>query len=114
MESICQIITPIGMMGYGFDESEFQAALQPLAASSIPTAIILDSGSTDSGPTKLASGSMSCLRSAYLRDLTKMLRAVMQYKFPLLVGSCGGAGIDSHVDEMKTIVRETAQQKVSW
>jgi len=34
------------MLGYGFDEDEFDAAVQYLASFDVPTAIILDSGST--------------------------------------------------------------------
>ncbi|RKL21727.1 hypothetical protein BFJ68_g2039 [Fusarium oxysporum] len=59
---ICQIITPVGMLGYGFDEALTHYELSRLVPTGIPTAIILDSGSTDSGPQKLALGSMSCPR----------------------------------------------------
>lgn len=114
MEPVCQIITPVGMLGYGFDEHEFQAALKKLSAKNIPTAIILDSGSTDSGPIKLASGSMSCPRSSYVRDLAKLLRGVTKYKFPLLVGSCGGAGLNSHVDDLEQAVKEIAEEKYTY
>lgn len=101
------------MLGYGFDDAEFQAALLALAASGVPTAIILDSGSTDSGPKKLASGDLSCPRSSYLRDLSKLLRAVSMQRFPLLVGSAGGAGINDQVDVLTGVVKEIAQKKLA-
>lgn len=114
VEPICQILTPVGMLGYGFNTEEFFSSLHSLTTSKphVPTAVILDSGSTDSGPTKLASGSMSCPRSAYVRDLGKLLAAVKMFPgVKVLVGSCGGAGIDAHVDEMEDVVREIAEER---
>jgi hypothetical protein len=91
-ERLCQIITPVGMLGYGFPEHQAVAALQKMAQLPTPTAIILDSGSTDSGPSKLALGSMTCPRSSYVRDLRKLLQLVLKYKVPLLISSAGGDG----------------------
>lgn len=103
---LCQISTPVGMLGYGFDEDEFNTALQYLISFDVPTAIILDSGSTDSGPSKLASGVSTSPKSAYRRDLTKLLRAVTKYHVPLLISSAGGDGSDAHVDEFLSIITE--------
>jgi hypothetical protein len=44
-----RILTPIGMLGYGFNQDLFWAAIEEGV-----DAVILDSGSTDSGPAKLA------------------------------------------------------------
>lgn len=103
---LCQITTPVGMLGYGFDEDEFNSALQQLTSFDIPTAIILDSGSTDSGPSKLASGHSTNPRSAYKRDLTKLLKALLKYHVPLLISSAGGDGSDAHVDDMMDVITE--------
>lgn len=114
MDPICQILTPVGMLGYGFNTEEFTTSLSSLTLShpGVPTAVILDSGSTDSGPTKLASGSMSCPRSAYVRDLRKLLMAIKRFEgVRVLVGSCGGDGVDAHVDVMEEIVREIAEER---
>ncbi|KAH9898810.1 hypothetical protein F4778DRAFT_782914 [Xylariomycetidae sp. FL2044] len=104
--TICQILTPMGMLGYGVDEQLVDQELAQLVNRGLPTAIILDSGSTDSGPQKLALGSMSCPRSAYVNDLKKLLRLVHKYRVPLVFGSAGGDGTDEHVKEIGTIIEE--------
>ncbi|RBA20855.1 hypothetical protein FPRO05_08302 [Fusarium proliferatum] len=108
---ICQIITPVGMLGYGFDEALTHYELSRLVPTGIPTAIILDSGSTDSGPQKLALGSMSCPRSAYAKDLAKLLRLVHRFRVPLIFGSAGGDGTDEHVKAMGEIIEEIAAEE---
>ncbi|KAG4285974.1 hypothetical protein FPRO06_07234 [Fusarium proliferatum] len=108
---ICQIITPVGMLGYGFDEALTHYELSHLVPTGIPTAIILDSGSTDSGPQKLALGSMSCPRSAYAKDLAKLLRLVHRFRVPLIFGSAGGDGTDEHVKAMGEIIKEIAAEE---
>ncbi|KAF5561477.1 hypothetical protein FNAPI_3632 [Fusarium napiforme] len=108
LKPICQIITPVGMLGYGFDEALTHYELSRLVSTSIPTAIILDSGSTDSGPQKLALGSMSCPRSAYEKDLAKLLRLVHTFRVPLIFGSAGGDGTDEHVEAIGEIIEEIA------
>ncbi|KAG4256059.1 hypothetical protein FPRO03_05007 [Fusarium proliferatum] len=108
---ICQIITPVGMLGYGFDEALTHYELSRQVPTGIPTAIILDSGSTDSGPQKLALGSMSCPRSAYAKDLAKLLRLVHRFRVPLIFGSAGGDGTDEHVKAMGEIIEEIAAEE---
>ena len=106
LEPLCHILTPIGMLAYGFNESLTQQALEDLKTSSVPTALILDSGSTDGGPAKLALGVTTSPRSSYERDLKKLLRLVYNYHVPLLISSAGGDGSDAHVDEFLDIIRE--------
>ncbi|GKU15143.1 caib baif family enzyme [Fusarium langsethiae] len=108
---ICQIITPVGMLGYGFDETIIHHELSRLTSNGIPTALIMDSGSTDSGPQKLALGSMSCPRSAYAQDLTKLLRLVHTFQVPLIFSSAGGDGTDEHVQVMQDIISEIAEEE---
>ncbi|KAI1011695.1 hypothetical protein LB503_004398 [Fusarium chuoi] len=108
---ICQIITPVGMLGYGFDEALTHYELSRLVPTGIPTVIILDSGSTDSGPQKLALGSMSCPRSAYAKDLAKLLRLVHTFRVPLIFWSAGGDGTDEHVKAMGEIIEEIAAEE---
>lgn len=105
---ICHIVTPVGNMGYGFDEATAARELALLVPTGVPTAIILDSGSTDSGPEKLALGGMTCPRSAYVKDLTKLLRLVHTFHVPLIFSSAGGDGSDEHVRLMGEICREIA------
>ncbi|ETS79692.1 hypothetical protein PFICI_09545 [Pestalotiopsis fici W106-1] len=107
---LCQVITPVGMMGYGFSEEQVQAALENFSHFATPTAIILDSGSTDSGPSKLALGTTTCPRSSYERDFRKLLGFSKKYQVPLLMSSAGGDGSDEHVDLFLEIIREIAQE----
>ncbi|KAK8107590.1 uncharacterized protein PG998_009603 [Apiospora kogelbergensis] len=108
---VCHIVTPVGMMGYGFDEKLTETVLESLVATGTPTAIILDSGSTDSGPEKLALGVTTCPRSAYYRDLSKLLRLVYAFHVPLIFSSAGGDGSDVHVKEISEIIKEIVAEK---
>ena len=109
-ERLCSIVTPVGMLGYGFDEEELYRGLELSLQTAAPTAIILDSGSTDSGPAKLALGSMTCPRSAYARDLKVLIKAVRACGVPLMISSAGGDGSDSHVDEFLNIISEITSE----
>ncbi|KAK8086814.1 hypothetical protein PG994_001788 [Apiospora phragmitis] len=90
---VCHVVTPVGMLGYGFDEKLTETALESLVSTGTPTAIILDSGSTDSGPEKLALGVTTCPRSSYYRDLSKLLKLVYAFHVPLIFSSAGETGL---------------------
>lgn len=111
LKRICHIVAPVGCMGYGFDEDLTANELAQLVHTGIPTAIILDAGSTDSGPEKLALGTMTCPRSAYVKDLTKLLRLVNTFGVQLIFGSAGGDGADEHVVLMEEIIAEISAEK---
>ena len=59
-----KIVTPVGMLGYGYSTPLLYKGFKMGAQ-----AIILHSGSTDSGPQKLALGETACHRESYIRDL---------------------------------------------
>src|SRR6185312_2069897 len=82
-----RILTPSGMLGYGFPIDHFRLGLARK-----PHAITIDSGSTDSGPQKLGLGEMTCSREAYLKDLEVLLEAQREARVPLLISSAGGDG----------------------
>jgi hypothetical protein len=103
---VCNIITPVGMLGYGFNEEETIEQLEHFVPTGLPTAIILDAGSTDSGPSKLALGAMTAPRSSYVRDLSKLLDLIDRFKVPLIFSSAGGDGSDDHVKEMVGVIEE--------
>ncbi|KAJ5018168.1 hypothetical protein K4K57_006233 [Colletotrichum sp. SAR 10_99] len=111
LKPICHIVAPVGCMGYGFDEDLAANELAQLVHTGVPTAIILDAGSTDSGPEKLALGTMTCPRSAYVKDLTKLLRLVNTFGIQLIFGSVGGDGADEHVVLMEEIIAEISAEK---
>ncbi|KAL8291426.1 hypothetical protein RQP46_002404 [Phenoliferia psychrophenolica] len=102
-----KVVTPIGMLGYGYDFDAFEQ----LCAGGDISAIIADSGSTDSGPQKLALGSTTCPRDAYLRDLEPILRAAHRHQIPVLIGSAGGDGSNIHVDLFVELVHEISAKE---
>ncbi|KAJ4303013.1 hypothetical protein N0V90_001904 [Kalmusia sp. IMI 367209] len=107
---VCNIVTPVGMLGYGLDEALSASLITAVLPNGAPTAIILDSGSTDSGPEKLALGCMTSPRTSYVRDLTKLVRLAWRFKVPLIFSSAGGDGSDEHVDEMVKILQEICEE----
>jgi hypothetical protein len=114
-EPLCAIVTPMGMLGYGFDEQILTSKLDELVGGASPfnVAVIMDSGSTDSGPSKLALGTMTCPEESYRRDLTKLVRASIDYKVPVLISSVGGDGSNEHVDLFVKLVHEIAAS-LNW
>ncbi|KAI1505951.1 hypothetical protein F5X99DRAFT_415628 [Biscogniauxia marginata] len=107
---LCHIVTPVGMLGYGLDEDRTAATLASLVPTRVPTAIILDSGSTDSGPEKLALGNMTSPRTSYAKDLSKLLKLVHMFKVPLIFSSAGGDGSDEHVREIVQVIEEISDE----
>jgi hypothetical protein len=99
MKSELRILTPIGMLGQGFSEQIFWEAMETGV-----DAIVLDSGSTDSGPGRLALGSTSVPRAGYERDLAHLVKACHIYRVPILIGSAGGDGENKHVDMLVDII----------
>jgi hypothetical protein len=108
---ICNIVTPVGMLGYGLHEDQTAAALITKQRNGAPTAIILDSGSTDSGPEKLALGCMSVPRDSYARDLRKLLKLAWNVRVPLIFSSAGGDGSDEHVRELLGVVEDISRDE---
>ena len=101
-----RIVTPVGMLGYGYPVDHFRAAIDAGA-----DAIVIDSGSTDNGPQELGLGKRTCSDGAYARDLEPMLEACATRKIPLLIGSAGGTGTNEQVDFLMGLVRGIAQAR---
>ncbi|WIM10899.1 acyclic terpene utilization AtuA family protein [Enhydrobacter sp.] len=100
-----RILTPSGMLGYGFPLDHFKRGL-----ALGPHAITIDSGSTDSGPQKLGLGEMTCSREAYIKDLEVLLGAQQEAGVPLLISSAGGDGSNLHVDAFRDMIAEIARR----
>ena len=101
-----RILTPSGMLGYGFPVDHFKMGLALK-----PHAITIDSGSTDSGPQKLGLGEMTCSREAYVKDIEVLLEAQHAAKVPLLISSAGGDGTNLHVDVFRDIIAGIARRR---
>jgi hypothetical protein len=101
-----RILTPSGMLGYGFPVDHFKMGLAQK-----PHAITIDSGSTDSGPQKLGLGEMTCSREAYVKDIEVLLAAQHEARIPLLISSAGGDGTNIHVDVFRDIIADIARKR---
>src|SRR5689334_1094439 len=95
-----RLLSTSGLLGYGFPEASLERGL-----AREPHMIGVDGGSTDPGPYYLGSG--ECLNStaSMHRDLTLMLRAAVRARIPLVIGSCGGAGGDTHLATVVDLVK---------
>ena len=100
-----RILSPTAILGYGFPESSFTEGMKRN-----PHVIAVDAGSTDPGPYYLGAGISFTDRQAVKRDLALMIPAALEKKIPVIVGSCGGCGADSHLNWTVDIVREIAAE----
>jgi hypothetical protein len=105
MEEI-RILSPTGVLGSGFLESSFEAALARK-----PHFIGCDAGSTDPGPSHLGAGHTAFPRAAVKRDLRLMLLGARRLGIPLLIGSAGTAGADVHLEWVFDIAKEMAREE---
>lgn len=101
-----RILVPNGMLGYGFPIEDFERGMALK-----PHGIVVDAGSTDSGPQKLALGEMTCPRSAYEKELGILVPAAKKAGIPLIVSSAGGDGTNEHVDLFVDIVKDIAKEQ---
>lgn len=100
-----QMMSASGILGYGFPESSLKAALKRK-----PHMIGVDGGSSDPGPHYLGSGKTLNSRLAMKRDLSLLLRGAIANGIPMMVGTCGGAGGEPHLQICAEIVREIARE----
>jgi hypothetical protein len=100
-----RVIVPVGMLGGGFPAETITRAIT-LGVH----AIVVDGGSTDSGPYYLGTASAKTTEAAVRRDLHLLLTAAVEHQIPLIVTSCGTSGTDTGVDWISDIVTSIAAQ----
>jgi hypothetical protein len=100
-QSEIRIVAPAGMLGAGFRTETFATAME-----FDPHFIGCDAGTTDAGPYFLGSGRTSFGHAAIRRDLHQMIVGARARGVPLIIGSCGGGGTNSHVDTVTGMARE--------
>ena len=110
-EAVYRIIAPTAILGYGFPEASFTAAL---AAGPIDL-IAVDGGSIDPGPYYLATRSSFTAIAHVLRDLKIMLRGFIAERqrnprCKLVIGSAGGCGSNNQVDLLAEQIPQLLQQ----
>jgi hypothetical protein len=101
-----RVIVPVGMLGGGFPAETITRGIAMGAH-----AIVVDGGSTDSGPYYLGTASAKTTESAVRRDLHILLTAAVEHQIPLIVTSCGTSGTDRGVDWISDIVDAIAAQE---
>jgi hypothetical protein len=87
------------VVGFGFSRRGFRLGLERQ-----PDLIGCDSGSTDFGPGFLGSGRDPKARISSERDLRIMVQGAREVGAPMVIGTCGGAGADPHLDGFRDMV----------
>lgn len=107
-----KVLSPTAILGYGFPIASFEKAMALK-----PDVIAVDAGSTDPGPYYLGSGLSFTDKMAVKRDLSIMINAGLKAKIPVMIGTAGGSGADSHldwcVDIIQDILGENSNAKVA-
>ena len=101
-----KLLSPTGILGYGFPESSLRAGLALK-----PDLIAVDAGSTDPGPYYLGSGHPFTTATAVKRDMGLLLEAACEHNIPLIIGSAGGSGGTPHLERDKQILFEIARER---
>ena len=101
-----KIVALNGLLGYGYSEEGLNAAFSEKV-----DYLGVDAGSTDPGPYYLGSGKSFTDRNAVKRDLSLALPKALEHKAPFIIGTAGGAGSKSHVEWLKEIMLEVAEEK---
>ena len=101
MKKDFKILSPCGILGYGFPKESFVNGLNEK-----PDAIVVDAGSTDAGPHKLGANTAIVSRQACKKDLVQIICAGNDLKIPVVIGSAGGSGGRAHVNWTLDIINE--------
>lgn len=99
------VVVPAGVLGAGIRKHQVEWGIAQGAV-----AVAVDAGSTDSGPSCLATGISKMSDDAIRRDLRAMMEAALPAGIPILVGTCGTGGTDIGVNWTRDIVIEIARE----
>ena len=100
------MLSASGLLGYGFPEDSLKLGMQRDLHM-----VGVDGGSSDPGPHYLGSGKCVNSRMAMKRDMALLLKAAMTHRIPMIIGSCGGAGGEPHLQACVDILREVAREE---
>ncbi|MEF7440041.1 acyclic terpene utilization AtuA family protein [Paenibacillus lautus] len=106
MNTDIRILSPCGMLGYGFPEQSFMNGLEFELHG-----IVVDAGSTDGGPHKLGAGVSIVSKRAVKKDLDIMITQGVPRKIPIIIGSAGGSGARTHVNWTLDIIDEILDER---
>lgn len=106
MNTDIRILSPCGMLGYGFPEQSFMNGLAFELHG-----IVVDAGSTDGGPHKLGAGVSIVSKRAVKKDLDIMITQGLPRNIPIIIGSAGGSGARTHVNWTLDIIDEILDER---
>ncbi|MPY17951.1 DUF1446 domain-containing protein [Paenibacillus glucanolyticus] len=106
MNTDIRILSPCGMLGYGFPEQSFMNGMEFELHG-----IVVDAGSTDGGPHKLGAGVSIVSKRAVKKDLDIMITNGLSRKIPIIIGSAGGSGAQTHVNWTLDIIDEILDER---
>lgn len=106
MNTDIRILSPCGMLGYGFPEQSFLRGIELQ-----PHGIVVDAGSTDGGPHKLGAGVSIVSKRAAKKDLELIMAEGLPRKIPIVIGSAGGSGARVHVEWTLAIIDEILAER---
>ncbi|MEZ5854264.1 MAG: acyclic terpene utilization AtuA family protein [Hyphomicrobiaceae bacterium] len=101
-----RIMSASGQLGYGVIEKAFNAGLERDLH-----LIGADMGSVDPGPYYLGAGKLATARRSTKRDLRMLLMGAVPRKIPVIIGTAGTAGGDTHLEQTLDIIREIAREE---
>ncbi|MCL2249311.1 MAG: DUF1446 domain-containing protein [Oscillospiraceae bacterium] len=105
MKNEYRILSTTAILGYGFPIESFEEGMKR-----DPHLIAVDAGSTDPGPYYLGAGVSFTDRGAVKRDLEFMIKAGVERKIPVCIGTAGGSGGEPHVKWNQEIIEEIARE----
>lgn len=105
MSNEIRLLSTSAILGYGFPEASLRAGMERQ-----PHMIGVDGGSVDPGPHYLGAGEPFCSPIAIRRDLRLMLNAAIRANVPLVIGTCGGAGGEPHLQLVAAMARDIARE----
>lgn len=101
-----RIISLTGALGYGFQLESLERALEQGV-----DLIGADCGSSDPGPHYLGSGQYGFTYESLKRDLDIGICKALEHKVPFVMGSAGLAGGQPHLEFIRDIVLEIAEER---
>ncbi|HUF81684.1 MAG TPA: acyclic terpene utilization AtuA family protein [Burkholderiales bacterium] len=105
MSNEVRMLSASGILGYGYPEASLKAGLERK-----PHMIGVDGGSSDPGPHYLGSGSSFTSSLAIRRDMRLLLHGAIANRIPMMIGTCGGAGGEPHLQRCTEILHEIARE----
>lgn len=106
MRKSFKILSPCGILGYGFPDASFSIGLEMK-----PDAIVVDAGSTDAGPHKLGAGVAIVSKMACKKDLKRLILGGWKLGIPVIISSAGGSGGAVHVHWTLAIIDEIVKEE---